>query len=265
MRNLSDFNILITGASSGIGRQLAIKCATLKARTLILVARRLEKLKEIEKQFPENKIICIKADLSTVEGMNQFLKEIRLYSNEITHVFNNAGFGWYGFFKDMSEEKIQEMINVNILALTNITKYFLNLHKNNENNSFLHIFNIGSIAGIFPIQGIAVYSATKSYVESFTKSLQSEYAKDRSVYFTLVLPGAIKTEFFDIAQNDKGAKKIKINMFELSVDKAVNYLIGSIFKKKKIIYIPPFMKLIPLIDLFFGKIFRSLGPILLEK
>ncbi len=193
------------------------------------------------------------------------MEQIKPVSNKITHVFNNAGFGWYGYFKNMDNQKITEMINVNITAVTLITRFFAEIHKNRNSAPFLHIFNIGSIAGFFPIQGIVLYSATKSFIESFTKSLHSEYSKDRSIYFTLVLPGAIKTDFFNVAQESQGAQKIKINMFELGVDKAVNILIRSIFYKKKILFIPSYMKIFPLFSLIFGRMARNLGPILLEK
>ncbi len=265
MRNLNGKTLLITGASSGIGKELAINCAKLKPECLIITARRLEKLDEIKQLFPDVNIVTIKSDLSTTEGIEEFLVNLEKHKSSITHVFNNAGFGWYGFFKKMEINKIDEIINVNIVALTKITKYFLNFKASNDNSSPLHIFNIGSIAGFFPIQGIAMYSATKSFVESFTKSLQSEYAKDKSIFLTLVLPGAIKTEFFTVAQNTKGAQKIKLNLFELSVDKAVKYLINGIFKKKEIIYIPSVMSLTPFLGMTFGKFLRSLGPIILSK
>lgn len=265
MKSLKGKGILITGASSGIGRQLAIECAKLNPDILILTARRLEKLKEIENSFPQLKIISIKSDLSKVEGINDFIKQLEPCKYLITHIFNNAGFGWYGFFNNMDDEKIIEMVNLNILSLTKITRYFLDDDLRKKVDKQLHIFNIGSIASFFPIQGIAMYSATKSYVEKFTKSLHSEYAKDKKVFITLVLPGAVKTEFFDVAQNSNGAQKINLNLFELNLEKAVSYLIKGIFKKKKIIYIPSIMRITPFIGSVFGKIIRSLGPILLKK
>ncbi len=69
MKNLSNYTILITGASSGIGRELAIRCAQLKVKSLILVARRVEKCDQIKNQFPEIEVITIKTDLSTIEGV----------------------------------------------------------------------------------------------------------------------------------------------------------------------------------------------------
>ncbi len=193
------------------------------------------------------------------------MKQIEPYKDKITHVFNNAGFGWYGFFSQMPDEKIVEMINLNILALTKITKFFLDKDSLQKMDNSIHIFNIGSIAGFFPVQGIAMYSATKSFVDSFTRSLHSEYAKNKNVFLTLVLPGAIKTDFFNVAQNTKGSQKIKLNLFELPVEKAVSYLIKGIFRKKKVIYIPNLMKITPFIGFTFGKLIRSLGPILLNK
>lgn len=265
MRNLKGKTILITGASSGIGRQLAVSCAKLKPDSLIIAARRLEKLKEIESLFTDLQIISIKCDLSNTEGINDFLKQIEPYKRKITHVFNNAGFGWYGYFNQMTDEKIVEMINLNILSLTKITKFFLDDKLLKERDNIIHIFNIGSIAGFFPVQGIVMYSSTKSFVDSFTRSLHSEYAKNKNIFFTLVLPGAIKTDFFNVAQNSKGAQKIRLNLFEYPVEKAVAYLIKGIFKKKKVIYIPPLMKITNFIGFVFGRFIRSLGPILLNR
>jgi len=129
----------------------------------------------------------------------------------------------------------------------------------------LHIINIGSVAGVLPNQGIAIYSATKSYIDTFTKSLQAEKRKKDKIYFTLILPGAIKTEFFDRAEKNKGAQKIGLPLFEMKAEKVVNKIIKSIKKPDKIVYIPSILSVLPFLNLLFGRFARNLGPILFKE
>lgn len=290
LNDFEKYTFLITGASSGVGRSLTIKLASLGGKCII-TARRIEILEKIRENFPNNIIKAIEADLSAKEGIQNLLMQIEPYKDKITHVINNAGSGYFGLYKNMDAEIIYSMINLNIVTPSIITNYFVknfyngfineNINniaeikadnevsasgvKNRYSERLLHIINIGSVAGVLPNQGIAIYSATKSYIDTFTKSLQAEKRKKDKIYFTLILPGAIKTEFFDRAEKNKGAQKIGLPLFEMKAEKVVNKIIKSIKKRDKIVYIPSILSVLPFLNLLFGRFARNLGPILFKE
>ena len=290
LNDFEKYTFLITGASSGVGRSLTIKLASLGGKCIV-TARRLEILEKIRENFPNNIIKAIEADLSTKEGIESLIQQIEPYKDMITHVINNAGSGHFGLYKNMDTEIIYSMINLNVVAPSIITNYFVKNYyngfindnidsiakikvdneasasgvKNRYSERLLHIINIGSVAGVLPNQGIAIYSATKSYIDTFTKSLQAEKRKKDKIYFTLILPGAIKTEFFDRAEKNKGAQKIGLPLFEMKAEKVVNKIIKSIKKRDKIVYIPSILSVLPFLNLLFGRFARNLGPILFKE
>jgi uncharacterized protein len=184
---------LVTGASSGIGLELA----TLLARDghdLVLVARRRERLDEIGKglrqEFGAAATVIVR-DLSDADSPRAVAQEVEARGFEPVVLVNNAGFGVYGFFAETSLEKELEMIRVHVVALTELTKRLLPGMLRRGSG---RILNLASTAAFQPGPMMAVYYATKAYVLSFSEALANETAGS-GVTVTALCPGPTGTEF----------------------------------------------------------------------
>ncbi len=182
---------LITGASSGIGRDFA-KILTEKGYKLVLVARDEEKLKELQNELKINTKI-ISMDLSNVENC----KKLHAENPDIDLLINNAGFGDCGNFTHTSLDKEISMINTNITAYHILTKlYLIDMKKVNKG----HILNVASIAGFMPGPLMATYYATKSYIVRLSESIREELKQEKSnVKISILCPGPVKTNFTKVA------------------------------------------------------------------
>ena len=183
---------LVTGASSGIGYEFA-KILAKNKYELILVSRNKEKLKKIKKEIERDykvKVYVYNVDLSKLNEVKKFYSLIK--NENIDILINNAGVGDFGKFLDMSWEKDNEVIDLNIKALTILTKLFLkNMVKRREGK----ILNVASIAAFQPGPYLAVYSATKSYVLHFSEALAEEL-KGTGVTVIALCPGVTMSNFF---------------------------------------------------------------------
>ena len=188
--------VLITGASSGIGKDMARVMAK-KADELVLVARNTEKLEEIKKELEKDaKIEIISKDLSIEENC----KEIHNQVQNVDILINNAGFGDCGNFTKTSLEKDINMIKTNIIAYHILTKLYLTDMK--EKNSG-KILNVASIAGFMPGPLMATYYATKNYVVKLSEGIREELKKEHSkVKISILCPGPVETNFNKVANVD---------------------------------------------------------------
>ena len=162
---------LITGASSGIGRDMAFEFAD-RGYDLILVARSFDRLKEVKneiiKKYDKCNVLIMKCDVSNVESVKNLYNNIQKEFGNIDVLVNNAGFGDCGKFYETDLEKDISMINTNILGLHVLTKLFLrDMVKVNKG----YILNIASIAGFLPGPLMATYYSTKAYVVRLTRQL----------------------------------------------------------------------------------------------
>ena len=228
---------LITGASSGIGLEMA-KILAKKNYDLILVSKDKEKLQKVKENLGE-KVKIIVADLS-VESK---LKEVYvLCKNEnIDILINNAGFGDVGKFYETDLSKEMDMINVNIRALHVLTKLFLkDFRKRNSG----YILNVASMAAFSPGPLMATYYATKSYVLKLTTSIYEELRREKSnVVISALCPGPVKTNFDKVAN-------VKFSIKQMDSKFVAEYGLSEMFNKKLIV-IPGFkMKVVN----FFAKI-----------
>lgn len=192
---------LITGASTGIGKELAIIHAE-KGGDLILIARSKDKLEalkiQIEKKYSV-KVMVIAKDLGNAEAPKEIYDEVKKAGLEVDYLINNAGFGGLGKFHERDWEKDLAMINLNIVALTALTRFFLpDFVKRNEGK----ILNVSSTASFMPGPLQAVYYATKSYVTFFSNAIAEEL-HDTNIRVTSLMPGATETEFGRISGMDK--------------------------------------------------------------
>jgi uncharacterized protein len=188
---------LITGASGGIGRQLAYHFAE-DGYSLVLVARSKENLEELKKELENNYSISVLISIKDLSKQEEALKlydEIKQQRITVQFLVNNAGFGLYGTFIETSWAEEADMIDLNIKTLTYLTKLFLpEMVERNEGR----ILNIASVASFLPGPLMAVYYATKAYVLSFTEALENEL-KDTNITISALCPGPTKTGFSDRA------------------------------------------------------------------
>ena len=192
---------LITGASTGIGKELAIIHAS-KGDDLVLVARSEDKLdtlkEELQNEYGVNVFYILK-DLSILGTAKEVHAEVKKLGLEIEYLVNNAGFGQIGKFHEISWQRQQEMINLNMAALTELTYLFLpDMIKRNSGR----ILNVSSTASLLPGPLQAVYYASKAYVTSLGNALAEEL-HDTNISVTNLLPGATETEFGAISGMDK--------------------------------------------------------------
>lgn len=191
---------LITGASSGIGLDMARYLAQ-KKYELILVARNREKLEQIQKTLP-TKVTIIVADLAN----EQKVKELYVITKKenIDILINNAGFGDFGYFTETDLNKELEMINTNIKALHILTKFFL---RDMEQRNSGYILNVASSASFQPGPLMSTYYATKSYVYQLTEAIYYEQKKKKTnVHISVLCPGPVKTNFNNVAGVKFGIK-----------------------------------------------------------
>jgi len=192
---------LITGAAGGIGKEFA-KIHASKGENIVAVdlnAEGLEKLqKELEKQFGI-KVYTIVKNLTESTAAEEIYQEITNQNIQIDYLINNAGFGGIGKFHERPWEKDWAMIQVNVLALTALTRYFLpDFIARNSGK----ILNVSSTVSLVPGPLQAVYFASKAYVTSFSHSLYGELT-DTNVTVTALLPGATRTNFGDTSGMNK--------------------------------------------------------------
>lgn len=184
---------LITGASSGIGRELA-KIHASKGGDLVIIARREAKLIELKNELEKEYNISVKIiakDLSLQEAPNEIYNEVKKAGIKIDYLMNNAGFGGHGLFYERPLSLDMQMIQVNIVALTTLTRLFLPDFVQRNSGKIL---NVSSTASLMPGPLQAVYYATKAYVTSFSNAIAEELS-NTNVTVTTLMPGATETEF----------------------------------------------------------------------
>ena len=188
---------LITGASSGIGKELARIHAS-KGGNVVLVARRGAELESLRSELEDKykiEVAIFQQDLSksgAAKNVYEFCKEKNI---EIEYLMNNAGFGGHGNFVERTLDKDVEMIHLNIQALVELSHLFLQDMKKRKSGKIL---NTASTAGYLPGPLQATYFATKAFVVSFTKGISHEL-KPFGISVTALCPGPVKTEFEFVA------------------------------------------------------------------
>lgn len=217
---------LITGASSGIGRDIA-KGLSQKGYDLVLVARNKEKLEEVKSELKTN-IEIVSMDISKVENCKRLYEEHK----DIDILVNNAGFGDCGYFTKTKLDKELQMIDTNIVAYHVLTKLYLQDMK--EKNSG-KILNVASIAGFMPGPLMATYYSTKAYIVRLSEAIREELRREKSkVQISILCPGPVDTNFNKVAD-------VEFALKGLSSEYVAKYAINKMFKRK--FYIIPGWKI----------------------
>ncbi len=217
---------LITGASSGIGRDIAINLSK-KGYDLILVARDLEKLNEVKSKLHTN-VEVVSMDVSNAENC----KELHEKYQNIDILVNNAGFGDCGYFTKTSLDKELKMIDTNIVAYHVLTKLYLQDMKQKNSGKIL---NVASIAGFMPGPLMATYYSTKAYVVRLSEAIREELRREKSnVQISILCPGPVNTNFNKVAD-------VQFALKGLSSEYVAKYAVDKLFKGK--FYIVPGWKI----------------------
>ncbi|MEI7819165.1 MAG: SDR family oxidoreductase [bacterium] len=191
--NMTPKTALITGASSGIGLELAHEFAS-HGYNLVLVAREQEKLHKVAKTLSREygqQVEAITLDLTEVQSFDQLTQQLKAQKIQIDVLINNAGFGLFGSAIETDYSIERNMIELNIVALTRLTKYFATKMSERGSGS---IINVASTASFFPGVYMSVYYATKAYVLSYSLALAEELASS-GVHVMALCPGPTKSGF----------------------------------------------------------------------
>ncbi|MBQ7760465.1 MAG: SDR family NAD(P)-dependent oxidoreductase [Clostridia bacterium] len=192
---------IITGASSGIGVEFFKEMQKETLDEVWVIARREGKLAEICEKYGKIRYRVLPMDITSPENLKNFASLLKDESPHIRFLFNNAGFGVHGDL-DQADYTLQgKMVDLNVRALTEITTISLPYMTKGA-----CIINTCSIASFVPNPRMTVYSSTKAYVMSFTKSLRFELRK-KKINVTAICPGPMATEFLEVAGIDKGVSK----------------------------------------------------------
>ena len=213
---------LITGASSGIGRDMARVLAN-EGYELILVARRKDRLEELKKEL-NTKVEVMTMDLSSTFNCVKLYNKVKKQNIDI--LINNAGFGLFGEFSDINLDKELDMIDLNIKGVHTLTKLFLEDFKKKDQG---YILNVASASGFMPGPLMATYYATKNYIVSLTMAIYEELKREKSnVVVSVLCPGPVNTEFNTVAD-------VKFKIKSKSSEEVANYAIKKMFNEKLII------------------------------
>lgn len=204
MSRPSSETVLITGASSGIGLELA-RCFAGDKSDLILVARSTDAMEQLAAELRARhsvQVRVITADLAQPESPQQIFDELGRGGIRPSVLVNNAGFGLHGRFAELPLKRQLEMVQVNVVALMQLTGLFLPAMIQNQSGGIL---NVGSVAGFLPGPNMAVYYATKAFVMSFSEALREEL-RDTGVTVTDLCPGPTATNFSQFARSHRSRK-----------------------------------------------------------
>ncbi|MBI5566457.1 MAG: SDR family oxidoreductase [Chloroflexi bacterium] len=197
MDTLHGKTALITGASSGLGADFARQLAA-RGCQLVLVARRAERLRELQQEIATRHataIDCITMDLVEADAPQRLYDQLDRLGHPIDVLVNNAGLGLYGEFTAAPWESLRQMLTLDIVALTQLTRLFAADMVKRRSGYLLLVASIGAFQ---PTPTYAVYSAAKSYVLSLGEALHYEL-RQTGVQCTVLCPGPTRTEFFDVA------------------------------------------------------------------
>src|SRR5947199_821954 len=235
-------NALITGASAGIGREFARQLAS-RARTLVIVARREQRLNELREELQNRSaqlsIHVRVVDLSDKSQIDELVRWLQENKIDIDFLINNAGIGDQGPFATIEPGRLNAMIQINMTALTLFTRKLLPQMISQKRGAIL---NVSSSAGFLPIPGMAVYAASKAYVNCFSEALRAEL-RGTGVRVTALCPGPVHTEFGDVAKRPGGEPERGPEFVYVSVEKTARDTLAAVEADRHLV-IPGFaMKL----------------------
>lgn len=249
-------NIVITGASGGIGAEIAKLCAKSGAN-LVLMARSIEKLRQLQTELQQKHQVRVEVyqlDVSNTEKVKEVFTDVFAAIGVVDILVNNAGFGVFREAHIATMDEIKGMFDVNVVGLMACTSMVLPKMRERR---FGHIINIASQAGKIATPKSSVYSATKHAVLGYTNSLRMELS-DYNVFVTSVNPGPIATNFFNIA-DEKGTYVKNVQKFMLQPEYVAQKVVDSMLTKTREINLPRWMNMGSVIYVLFPRLFERIG------
>jgi len=230
--NLNNKTVVVTGAGSGIGREICLQLLP-KQNRIAAVDINLDALKETQKiaKVDDDRFKAFALDITDRVKVGSLSDEVVKHFGAVDGLINNAGIiQKFIMVKDLSFEEIEKVINVNFYGTVNMTKAFLPLLLDRPD---AHLVNVSSMGGFIPFPGQTIYGATKAAVKIFTEGLHAEL-KDTPVKVTVVHPGAVATNITQNSGMDQPQKKDKTSQTKkaLSAGKAAGVIIKAIEKNR---------------------------------
>lgn len=228
--------VLITGASQGLGKSLALECAA-RNKNLVLVALPASGLTELTKFIRSNfdvNVVDFEMDLSIKDNCVSLCKELRSRGLPLNILINNAGIGGTHLFDEKDSDFYYRQIELNVTAPTLLCRLFLDTLCENSPS---YILNVSSLAGFLPLPRKQVYGGTKSYLISFSKSLRQELTQ-KNIHVSVLCPGGMNTTIPITLQNKNGTWIGRMTI--MNPDVVARIAIDNMLRKKEVI-IPGFL------------------------
>ncbi|MDQ0269350.1 SDR family NAD(P)-dependent oxidoreductase [Cytobacillus purgationiresistens] len=259
---LQSKNIIITGASGGIGERMAYLCAE-RGANLVLIARNIEKLQilqaELKRRFSGDFHI-FQLDVSDTDKVATVFAQVQRVFKEVHVLVNNAGFGVFSYANEAEMAEVKAMFDVNVIGLISCTKMVLPQMLDQKHG---HIINIASQAGKIATPKSSAYSATKHAVLGYTNSLRMELHKHR-IKVTAVNPGPIETNFFNIADKE-GTYVENVKKYMLDPEAVAKKVVDSMLTSTREINLPRWMNMGSIIFALFPRLFERVGSNVFNK
>ncbi|HVP20748.1 MAG TPA: SDR family oxidoreductase [Anaerolineaceae bacterium] len=253
---------LITGASSGIGAAVTRRLAGQGLR-VVLAARRLERLQsladEIERRGGQAAVLA--ADLSQESTRLEIFKRFSQLYGCPDVLVNNAGFAYYGYTDRMPWSAARGMIDLNVTAAAHLACLFLPGMLARRSG---HIINVGSVNGVMPSQGTALYSASKAFLGAFTTSLHREL-RGSGVQASVVYPGPVATELFDNSEKIANGLRVPAEAAAISPETVADCVWSLLLRPRRSAYVPWYWAWTAPAEFFFGWAMDLVGPALLKR
>ena len=249
---------VVTGASSGIGAATAAALAAAGWR-VALAARRAERLAQVadEIRAAGGSAEVFPVDLAQPAGRQALFEAFP----QADVLVNSAGFGWYGYFERIPWDLADELIEINVAAVVQLSLLYLPGMRARRRG---HIIQVGSIVGGLPNQGVAMYSGSKAFLDAFTTAIYREL-RGSGVEMSVVRPGPVRTEFFAAARARVQGGSIPAERFAVAPQAVARCILGLLRRPRRYAYVPGYLALSPVLAALFAPIIDLLGPILLRR
>ncbi|MCQ6273787.1 SDR family oxidoreductase [Bacillus sp. V3B] len=262
IERLTNKNVVITGASSGVGLSIATLCAE-RGANVVLLARRIDVLEEVQKDLQERfsvSIFVYKLDVSNTDEVKTVFSKMMHELGTIDVLVNNAGYGVFHAAHEASIEDVKGMFDVNVIGLIACTSMVLPLMREERRG---HIINIASQAGKIATPKSSVYSATKHAVLGYTNSLRMELS-DLNITVTAVNTGPIETNFFNLA-DETGTYVKSVKRYMLKPEFVARKVVDRMLTGTREINLPRWMNAGSIFFALFPRLFERVGKQVLNK
>jgi len=247
MTPLKNKVVIVTGASSGIGKETAKVFAKAGCK-VVLASRNIDNLKKVEEEIKtfNSNVLVVQTDVSDFKSLDNLVEETLKVFGRIDILINNAGFGIYGWFHQTPFEEIENIMRVNFLGSAYLIHKVLPLMMQQGEGV---IVNVSSVVGKRGVSGMGIYSASKFALTGLTEALRVEYKKF-GIHFIGVHPGTTDTKFFENAKY-YGTNRMQGRFMIMSAEKVAKEILKAVLKRKREIVLTPLGKLTVWINKFF--------------